>query len=356
VGIGTPYTTSSLTVRQKTNGVIALGSSDNLVATFEDSYGGYGFMLNVHSTGAGTIQIGDTRNTSNAYALNLQPLGGNVLIGTTTDNGAKLQVNGSAIFDEETHKRLYTRIKDSGIQVGRYTSKYTGGAVFGLSLGYDNTAVAYIAGAYDDSEGTHFFIGGGDKSKSPIMVREYNKETKYGKVCINGAYPTYDFNVAGTSSLGNLLVSGTSTFGGQSTFNALALFNKPIVAKDTLQIGDATLMWDGNKKALVVDKSFASMGEISAGGAGTEGGNTGGGGTGTITNPDVEYYNPKYNATHTFYHNLPYYDVVVQVYEKNAISGAWDMILADVTIANESNLVTVNFGRKEDVEHKIVVR
>ena len=90
--------------------------------------------------------------------------------------------------------------------------------------------------------------------------------------------------------------------------------------------------------------------------SGTEGGNTGGGGTGTITNPDVEYYNPKDNATHTFYHNLPYYDVVVQVYEKNAISGAWDMILADVTIANESNLVTVNFGRKEDVEHKIVVR
>lgn len=354
-------------------GTYSLGSTPTAGLVIHAYNNTYGVAHWIENSGQGFIQVGRYDGDTDAYALNLNPLGGavniasanaltnvlgtmkvaglanfssRVLIGAVTDNGTSaLQVKGAIkAYSSANDLKFYTRINGASVQVGRTSSAYTDGYNCGLQLGEDNTNIGYIAGAYNDKvlNETNYFYGGKDASSSPFVISIHDDIT----------YLRSSRTIISSS----LEVNGTSFFGGQSTFNAFALFNKPIVAKDTLQIGDAVLMWDGNKKALIVDKSFASMGEISAGGAGTEGGNTGGGGTGTITNPDVEYYNPKNNATHTFYHNLPYYDVVVQVYEKNAISGAWDMILADVTIANESNLITVNFGRKEDVEHKIVVR
>jgi hypothetical protein len=56
----------------------------------------YGLYIGT-SNDTGNSFIQNTRNdgTATAYALSIQPSGGNVLIGTTTDGGQKLQVNGS---------------------------------------------------------------------------------------------------------------------------------------------------------------------------------------------------------------------------------------------------------------------
>ena len=317
----------------------------------------YGLQIGTNTNDEASFIQAQRFNTKAAKALNLNPLGGAVNIASADANTI---VNGGFFASKNAaiRGRLWVGadIYDDGesrLNVGgalricrsEMLDTYLQVKVEDITVSYNavDTLDGFCSHAFKSHDNTLLYLAGNDGGLSYIDTNfNFRKD-----VSINGFLNVY----------GAFGAKGTSSFDGQSTFNALALFNKPIVAKDTLQIGDATLMWDGKKKALIVDKSFASMGEISAGGAGTEGGNTGGGGgTGTITNPDVEYYNPKDNATHTFYHNLPYYDVVVQVYEKNAISGAWDMILADVTIANESNLVTVNFGRKEDVEHKIVVR
>lgn len=277
---------------------------------------------------------------------------GRVLIGAVTDDETSaLQVKGRIkLLSTTTWQSECTVVGVNGITYyGREAGGYTQGAHF-----YDyNKAELAFAGSYADTEGLTYYVIGKNYSLPWFTINSENSEFKVPV--------TFGNSTVFTDSM-YLAHGKTFTLGDQATnYTALdvfgnAVFERNAVVKNTLQIGDATLMWDGNKKALVVDKSFASMGEISAGGAGTEGGNTGGGGTGTITNPYVVNFTPSQETSHSFYHNLPYYDVVVQVYEKNAISGAWDMILADVTIANESRLVTVDFGRKENVEHKIVVR
>lgn len=69
----------------------------------------WGMTLGLHQRGlamwlgnnaASNIQSHRFDGTATAYNLNLQPLGGNVLIGTTTDNGAKLQVAGNLNLTE----------------------------------------------------------------------------------------------------------------------------------------------------------------------------------------------------------------------------------------------------------------
>jgi hypothetical protein len=58
----------------------------------------YGIVMGTKSNGAGWIQAKRVDGTATAYNLELQPLGGNVLIGTITDNTVdKLQVNGSIL-------------------------------------------------------------------------------------------------------------------------------------------------------------------------------------------------------------------------------------------------------------------
>jgi len=55
----------------------------------------YGMMFGISPTGSGWIQQQRVDASATAYALLLQPSGGNVLVGTTFDNGNTFQVNGS---------------------------------------------------------------------------------------------------------------------------------------------------------------------------------------------------------------------------------------------------------------------
>ena len=58
-------------------------------------YHKYGLLTWLRDDGNAVMQVGRVDGTATAYNLTLQHLGGNVLIGTTTDNGAKLQVSGN---------------------------------------------------------------------------------------------------------------------------------------------------------------------------------------------------------------------------------------------------------------------
>ena len=109
---------------------------------------------------------------------------GNVLIGTTTDNGSKLQVKGSAKFySGSSDLELYSRILASGIQVGRTTLKYTGGYNGGLQVGEDGTNVGYIAGVYDDKDSStrKFFYGGTAHVSASIVINGLGGNVFIGK-------------------------------------------------------------------------------------------------------------------------------------------------------------------------------
>jgi hypothetical protein len=96
--------------------------------------------------GNGWIQ--QMRNDSaTAYNLVLQPVGGNVLIGTTTDNGARLQVNGTSTFSGTATFSLDIIV--NGVNVGRGGGSITTNTRIGTSAlasnttGSSNTAVGF---------------------------------------------------------------------------------------------------------------------------------------------------------------------------------------------------------------------
>lgn len=120
---------------------------------------------------------------------------GNVTIGESDLAGTdyKLFVHGDTKFISAANNyKLYTRISQSGIQVGRTTANYTGGYNGGLTYGENDTALGYIAGVFNDkaANSTHFFYGGPAGSAALYI--------KNGNVGIGTSSPAYKLDVAGT--------------------------------------------------------------------------------------------------------------------------------------------------------------
>lgn len=66
------------------NGSMSLGSRSNFTSTFENTSGGYGLGININAaTGIAQLQSQRFDGTATAYDIALNPLGGNVGIGTT---------------------------------------------------------------------------------------------------------------------------------------------------------------------------------------------------------------------------------------------------------------------------------
>lgn len=74
--------------------VADLGEKGLVVGASVKRDGNWGMAFWTESNGKGCIQQQLFSDTATTYPLCLQPFGGNVLIGTTIDNGAKLQVSG----------------------------------------------------------------------------------------------------------------------------------------------------------------------------------------------------------------------------------------------------------------------
>jgi hypothetical protein len=101
VGIGTQTTTERLNIvgtsslYQSSNGTPALGAKTYYPLTIENFSAGYGLGIGgVNTSTGGTYIQCQSFGSSVSYPIYMQALGGEVLIGTTTDNGAYLlQVN-----------------------------------------------------------------------------------------------------------------------------------------------------------------------------------------------------------------------------------------------------------------------
>jgi len=97
IGIGTTAPGANLVV-QNTSGtsIPSLGTSGG---HFQLQNGSYGLLAGVATSGNAWMQVGRTDSTATAYNLLLQPNGGNILVGTATDAGYKLDVNGTGRFN-----------------------------------------------------------------------------------------------------------------------------------------------------------------------------------------------------------------------------------------------------------------
>ena len=101
IGIGIPSGASSpktlFSVYGANSPVPSLGTANGLFTVLSGSVPGqYGLQFSVAGTGMAYIQNMRVDASATAYTLSIQPAGGNVLIGTGTDAGYKLDVNGSS--------------------------------------------------------------------------------------------------------------------------------------------------------------------------------------------------------------------------------------------------------------------
>lgn len=218
----------------------------------------------------GMLYIGDVIYANTSTKI----LGKNIYLayGASATNGLILNSSGNVTIGVSDLAGTESKLSvDGGVTIKAYkgvgsVSKIADLGNAGLVVSAGGNRGNWGMGFWTESNGTGFIQqqAFGSATTYALCFNPFGGNVLIGTKNDNGSGAK--LQVAGEASVSSLVVTGASTFGGQSTFNALALFNKPIVAKDTLQIGDATIMWDGNKKALIVDKSLASMGEISAGG------------------------------------------------------------------------------------------
>ena len=100
------------------------------------------------------------------------------------------------------------------------------------------------------------------------------------------------------------------------------------------------------KGDLYVDGNIIATKEVSAGGAGAEGGTSGSGSAEGVS----EIFTPT-STSMAFDHNLGE-DVIVQVYEKSG--NVWNMVMVDTEITSATK-VTLRFGKTETTQHKVVI-
>jgi hypothetical protein len=171
VGFGTTSPTTTLDVRTSGQGYITIGGADGrTISAFSNAgvasvvnfssanVGGFLYANNWYDTNSNTQSIRLTTTTISLWTASTERLrianSGNILVGTTTDAGYKLDVNGtlrinSSIFGQGTtntyyqiansdyHHRFFTRT-DVGATLERFTIE--GGAVSGKAY-FQNTNV-----------------------------------------------------------------------------------------------------------------------------------------------------------------------------------------------------------------------
>lgn len=140
---------STMTASTLHNSALFIGSSNSV-----DSYG---LNLWTEGSGNGFIQQGRTdEEQPKLYNLSLQPFGGNVLIGTTTDSGYKLDVNGTSVVRGKAsfrHTILADRYNGQGNTAGAAFIVNKGGDYFGVGASSSNISNISF-GWVNDLEGT----------------------------------------------------------------------------------------------------------------------------------------------------------------------------------------------------------
>jgi hypothetical protein len=109
VNTATEYAKFQVTANTATT-IPALGTTNDSAAfAISTQTSTYGLLSGVQSTGNVWMQAQRFTGAADAFNLLLQPRGGNLLVGTTTDAGFRLDVNGTGRFKVSTDRNLALR-------------------------------------------------------------------------------------------------------------------------------------------------------------------------------------------------------------------------------------------------------
>lgn len=285
------------------------------------------FLLQYYTGGSDKLLSLTARNTSlglkhNILAANWES--GNVLIGTTTDSGDKLQVEGTSRFqgmlktyEPSTKQRLCLNMQGGIARV----------------YGWDE----------NNSLFTDLWLG---NNQGQGLTVKYNGRVLIGtttdsgqKFQVNGNARFYDNVIIGTSNTesGRLRIVGKS---GDTDVLVIADYNG--ITKFRVK-NDGDVHITGN---LHVDGNIIATKEISAGGVGEEG-ESGDGGAEVLAQQLA-----KGQSTYSITNTIGRSDIAVSLYEWNANNSSWDMCLADISVKDAT--ITITFGSATSVNHKLV--
>ena len=253
IGIGTTSPISRLHVHTTltANTRPALGSLKGEIFTV--GYAPYfGMHLWSENTGNGLIQVGRSDGTATAYNLILQPLGGNVLIGTTTDSGYKLDVSG------DIRSSQYVRANFALITEGNYgiwkgsffTSARTNNDLVYNAVTHDFRGAVTMASTLTIN--TNTYLQGG--SNNPYLRLTYDNAYWYVQAYttkgVAGVFlgatsaRSLKVDVIGNVSIpGNLVVAGDTSSGSDIRFKD-KLSDHRIALSDIAEAPLFTFKWN----------------------------------------------------------------------------------------------------------------
>ena len=324
------------------------------------------------------IQVGHSSTTyaDSLGSLHLNPFGGNVLIGTNTDNGsgAKLQVNGSASVNGslgiQNNSGLYFKNTAGDGVLAAYVSSVNK-LIFGAGAKEKGYKTEIYGGDIDISSSTEIsLIAGGSEAMTINTYGDvkannpfYAKSAIYASsnlIMGSGSEGMY-FNKSAINwhNASNNYVSQLITFAQSSlSFHQSAIFDDTATINGKLYAnagaditGDVYV--DGNVH--ITGNLFAEK-ELGGGGVGTPatGGGTGGGSAASGLFA-VKRISEGVQSI-TLNHGLDTRNLVICIYEKdeNALTEQWNMCLTDVEIISEME-IRVSFGSATTTEHKVVI-
>jgi hypothetical protein len=184
---------------------IAIEATDGGITTLMGTFGGTDSIIGTYTNN--NLQI-RTNNTSRIFITS----GGNVLVGTTTDAGFKLYVNGGARFDGELFTSLsngVVRVRDNGTAQVELNIRHSSTRNGVVSFTQDGVADRWAIGT-KPSDGTLYFSSNFDLSTPRLTL------TSAGNVGIGTTTPASPLQVSAASVLsqGTLSIVNTYASGG----------------------------------------------------------------------------------------------------------------------------------------------
>lgn len=306
----------------------------------------YGLQICTNTNDEASFIQAQRFNSADAKTLNLNPRGGAVNV------GGNLAPNANNSLSLGTSSYCWSELHT----INAYVSSNLGGIIPSGTTNRRWVIVHGLGGLYIQSSSYD-----GKSATGIINMTGYNAtiltsfnvrsvlSTFSDRVLIGGATDdgSTALQVAGKASVSSLAVTGTSTFGGQSTFNAGII----VPSSQTVKIGEATLSYENG--ALKVDKNFFAEGEVASGKVAEEGtgGNTPSGSGLEIKTFDIA--STTENQMVELSHNLGTRDVVVQIFE-NSQSSNYQQVFADVYYVDTAK-VAINFGAAQTVPHRVII-
>jgi hypothetical protein len=224
--------TSSPTEKLDVIGVIrGLMPSDPLTGTITGkilsfSSNPYGIHFRGYASGVHSIQTQREGNDAQLFGLSLQPLGGNVLIGTTTDAGYKLDVNGTGRITGVLTTNSGTN-STNGIQIisSLSSSLFTGGIEFIRTTVAGGSKVQPLRDAAIGGVGFSFLVTANNTAEvnatytSALQILNTGAATfsntldTLGRVTITADAGNEQFNIRRASNTNAQLIAGVHSSG-----------------------------------------------------------------------------------------------------------------------------------------------